>query len=384
VNTFKSVSGPWSPVILKALDDGLIRPFLGRLPPLTPSEPPDEVKRILVIRPGGLGDAILLLPALIALQEAYPQAALVVLAEARNVQAFSLLPFSCRVMDYTCPVRFLSLLTGPPFDLVIDTEQWYGLSALVARMVRGRFRLGFGTNPRARCFHGAVDYSHHEYEVEAFFRLLEPLGIEPPDWWEMVHFRFREGHPYSDPSLSGGREVRGSGRSGLLAALFPGASHPSRRWGRERFLEVAQFLVGKGWKVVVVGGPEEVDDGAFISSRLSSDKVFDCTGSTSLVETAGVLSSCRFMVTADSGIMHLAWLLGVPTLSLFGPGIVEKWAPRGPQHLAVRLDLSCSPCTRFGMVSPCPHDYACMRELTSQMVMGALEEFLPRLRTGGL
>ena len=366
VGTFRSVTGSWPTLILKTLDNRLVRPSLWRLPPLTPSAPPGEVKRILVIRPGGLGDAILLLPALIVLKEAYPQAALVVLAEARNAQAFSLLPFHCRVIDYTSPVQLLSLLTGPAFDLVIDTEQWYGLSALVARMVKGRFKLGFGTNFRGRCFHRALDYSHYEYEVEAFSRLLKPLGIEPPCWWEMVPFRYPSGKRIS---------------SGPLAAIFPGASHPSRRWGKERFLEVARFLVGKGWKVAVVGGPGEVEDGAYISSRLPPGKAFDYTGSTSLIKTAEVLASCRFMVTADSGIMHLAWLLGVPTLSLFGPGIVEKWAPRGPQHLAVRLDLSCSPCTRFGMVPPCPHDYYCMRGLSSQMVIEALEEFLLRLRT---
>jgi len=84
-------------------------------------------------------------------------------------------------------------------------------------------------------------------------------------------------------------------------------------------------------------------------------------------------------VTADSGIMHLAAIMGVPTLSLFGPGIVEKWAPRGEAHLVVKLDLPCSPCTRFGTVPPCPHGYACMRDLEPGMVVEALKDFLAGL-----
>ncbi len=373
MNTFKSVSGSWSLVILKALDNRLIRPFLGKLPPLTTSGPPDNVRRILVVRPGGLGDALLLLPAMVALRDTYPQGELVILAESRNAQAFSFLPFSCGAVNYASPSQLFSLLIDSSFDLVVDTEQWYGLSALVVRMVRGRFKVGFGTNGRARCFHKIVGYSHHEYEAEAFFRLLEPLGIKPPDWCQVVPLVFQGvHHTHTNPFPSGGE-----GRA--LAALFPGASHPARRWGKERFLEVARFLVGEGWKVAVVGGVKEREEGEYISSHLPQEWVLNYTGSSSLMDTAKVLKTCRFLFTADSGIMHLAWLLGVPTLSLFGPGIVEKWAPRGSKHLALRLDLSCSPCTRFGTVPSCPYDFACMRDLTPEMVIEALKGFLRNL-----
>ena len=355
---------------LKSVDNRVVRPFMGLLPSVVSKGPPEKMERFLIIRPGGLGDALLLLPAIAALKETYPQVELVILAEARNAQAFSLLPYSCRVVDYTRPDRLLALFMEPPFDVVIDTEQWYGLSALVVRLVKGRFKVGFGTNVRARCFHSVVDYSHEEYEVEAFFRLLKPLGLDPGLWWEKVPFVLRQER--LRPDFSPQEKKR-------LAALFPGASHPSRRWGKEKFLEVARFLVGKGWKVVVVGGPGEREEGSYIASQLPEGWAMDCTGSTSLRETAGVLKACRFLVTSDSGIMHLAWLIGVPTLSLFGPGIVEKWAPRGEDHLVVRLDLSCSPCTRFGMVPPCPHNFACMRNLTPEIVVEALEGFLRRI-----
>jgi len=356
--------------LLKRIDRHLVQPSMGLLPPLSPMEFSGDIERILVIRPGGLGDALLLLPSLVVLHGAYPHAELVVLAEPRNAQAFSLLPFSCRVVNYTRMDRLLALFMEPPFDVVIDTEQWYGLSALVARFMKGTFKVGFDTSERKCCFHRNIDYSHHEYEVEAFFRLFQPVGVKAPEWWPFVPFQGNVPF-YLQPS-----PVRdGKGRP----AIFTGASHLSRRWGKENFLEVVRFLAGDGWKVAVVGGYGEKDDGEYMASSFPDGKVLDCTGSTSLRETVGALSSCSLLITADSSVMHLAWLLRVPTLSLFGPGILEKWAPRGPGHMAVKLDMPCSPCTRFGTVPPCPHDYACMRDLTPEMVVEALRDFMASL-----
>lgn len=122
---------------LKVFDNGVARPLLRFLPPLPPREAPEEVKRVLVIRPGGLGDALLLLPFMLAFRKVHPQAEFWVLAEPRNAQAFSLLPFPCRLLSYSRPWEMGALLMGSTFDAVIDTEQWYGLSAWVARWMRG-------------------------------------------------------------------------------------------------------------------------------------------------------------------------------------------------------------------------------------------------------
>ncbi len=303
----------------------------------------------------------MLLPFMEALRHFYPGAEFWVLAEPRNVQAFSLLSFPCRTLNYTSPSDFFTLFRMD-FHVVVDTEQWYGLSALVARLVQAHFRVGFGTNVRAGCFNRAVGYCQKEYEAQAFFRLLEPWGREF-FWWDWI-----------PPGLTSVRRSEGS-----WAAIFPGASHPSRRWGETRYLEVARYLVDKGWGIVMVGGPKERREGEFIASRLPSSRVRNATGSVDLKETMRNLAACRFLVTTDSSIMHLAALMGIPTLSLFGPGIVEKWAPRGEDHLVVRLDLPCSPCTRFGTVPPCPRQFACMRNLTPEMVVEALEGFLERL-----
>jgi len=344
---------------LKFVDTRFMRHLLPLVPACQEKGPLKSIKKVLIIRPGGLGDAILLLPAVFALKNAYKDAEIVVLAERRNYQAFSLLPFSCKVLDYKNPKNLFGLFINPDFDLVIDTEQWYVLPALVARFLRSKLKIGFATNERKRCFSYAVEYRHDEYEVVAFSRLFKPIGLD---------LSFDEGLSFS-LSIDSKKKTK-------MVAIFPGASDPARRWGRENFLKVAQALVKEGWRIGVIGGEKEKPQGEYIVSNLPAGQGINLTGSLSLIETAKALKDSEFLITADSGIMHLGWLIDVPTLSIFGPGIIEKWAPRGPNHLAIRLELSCSPCTRFGVVPPCPYEYRCMKDLSPEMVIDSVREFI--------
>ena len=132
-----------------------------------------------LIRPGGIGDAVLLVPVINRLRQVFPFVQIDILAEKRNSGAFALCPAVDHALCYDRPQDLRTVL-GRKYDVVVDTEQWHRLSAVVARMVRSRFKVGYGTNERKRMFTHAVDYSHDNYEVFSFFDLLKPLGVDPP------------------------------------------------------------------------------------------------------------------------------------------------------------------------------------------------------------
>jgi len=327
-----------------------------------------EPRRILVIRPGGLGDALLLAPALLDLKGRFPQAELTVLAEARNAGAFQLCPAVDRVLFYHDPAQLRQAVAGR-FDLVIDSEQWHRLSAVVTRLTRAPLLIGFATNNRRRLFSHQVAYSHDDYEVESFLKLLAPLGIAS--------------FPPTAPFLSVPDEAARRAAELLLpldgrpwVALFPGASIPERRWGAERFRPVAEHLLLRGLQVVVVGGEADRSDGDFIVSRCGG---LNLAGKTSLPETAAVIARSLLLLSGDSGVLHLAVGLNVPTVSLFGPGIQAKWGPRGDRHVVLNRGLSCSPCTRFGSTPPCPIGARCLSEIEVGQVVSAVLDLLERL-----
>ncbi len=79
-------------------------------------------------------------------------------------------------MRYDIPSELMETIRGR-YDLVIDSEQWHRLSAVVARLCRPRMLIGFGTNVRRRLLGREVYYSHDDYEAISFLRLLEPLEL---------------------------------------------------------------------------------------------------------------------------------------------------------------------------------------------------------------
>ena len=130
-------------------------------------------RSVLFIRPGGIGDAVLLIPAIQILQKTYPHCQIDILAEKRNAQIFSLCRDIRRVYRYDNFSDFISVFKTR-YDVVIDTEQWHRLSAIIARLIRSQHKIGFATNERTRMFTTAVPYSHDTYEASSFFNLLQP------------------------------------------------------------------------------------------------------------------------------------------------------------------------------------------------------------------
>ena len=349
---------------LKILDALLGRLMAATLPASGVTVAVTEPRRVIVIRPGGIGDAVLLAPALAAIRKRYPAADITVLAERRNAAIFGLCPAVDQVLLYDQPRELLTAIRGR-FDVVIDTEQWHRLSAVVARLAASPVKIGYGTNERARLLTHPVAYSHDDYEALSFFNLLKPLGITAPDSVP-VPFLF----PANDDRHRA-TELLAPMAGREYVVIFPGASIPERRWGAGRFAELARCLEREGRAVVMVGGREDAVDGELIAGATG----LNLAGRTSLPGTAAVIEGAALLVSGDSGVLHIAAGLGVPTVSLFGPGRQNKWGPRGSGHLVINHHFACSPCTSFGSTPKCPHKVRCMREITVEEVLRATMQF---------
>jgi len=330
--------------------------------------PVSELRRFLFIRPGGIGDAVLLVPVIRAVMESYPGCQITVLAENRNAAVFSLCGVTRRILRYDRLRELMAAMRGE-YDLVVDTEQWHRLSALIARLSGAPVMTGFATNARARMFTHPISYSHEAYEVDSFFSLLEPFGVIKGS---------RPGAPFlrvPESAAAGADGKLGDLRGRHFISLFPGASIPERRWGTEKFHELAQRLNRRGYPVVVLGGKGDEEAGHGI---IDGKNGLNLAGRTSLAETAAVISRSLLMVSGDSGLLHIAVGLGVRTVSLFGPGIEEKWAPRGGSHIVLNRRLSCSPCTRFGYTPRCRIGARCLADIGVEEVERSVIQFLER------
>ncbi len=352
--------------LLKGLDAWL-GPAIVRILPRSRGRLPGAPRRIGIIRPGGIGDAVLLAPALACLQARFPAARITVLAERRNAAVFDLAPQVATTWCYDRPAG-MTRFCRQQYDILIDSEQSHYLSAVLARAVRARVRIGFATNARQQLFDLCIPYSHGDHETTSFLRLLTPLGISP---------RRPPAPPFLTlprPAVARAERLLAPVGHRRFACIFPGASIRERRWGADRFHQVARSLVAQGIGITVVGGQADRRQGERIVRNIAP--ALNLAGSTSLLETAAVLARAALLVSGDSGILHLAVGLGIPTVSLFGPGIAEKWAPQGGRHVVINKGLPCSPCTRFGSTPPCPRNTACLAAITPAEVANAAVRLL--------
>lgn len=347
--------------------------------------------RILWIRPGGLGDMILLLPALQALRHAFPNALIDVLCESRNDAILPLADFKGEILHYDRDrLALWQRLRRNRYAVVIDTEQFHNLSAVLGRLSGAPCRIGFKINPvRNLLYTHLVNYALDAPESAQFMRLLEPFGLQdrnasvdgiladlaadiPAPAWLSVFSK----------NASPGNDVPKS-RDSNTVAVYAGASTPYKQWPPERFQQVISFLTGElGLNVVLVGGR----DAARISGELSecfhdrtatSPHVVSVVGRTSLRETAAVLRRVRFFMGADCGLTHLATAVGTPTVTLFGPSDPLKWGHRTGQHQILHRGLSCSPCFIFGYHRLC-RTRDCMTEITADDVIAACRAVLDK------
>lgn len=331
--------------------------------------PPKKNLSILFIRPGGIGDAVHLIPAINLVAEQYTSSVIDVLAETRNVTVFSMCPIVRHVYRYDVLNEYISVMRSS-YEVIIDTEQWYRLSAVTARLIKSKIKIGFATNIRRRMFTHIIPYSHNDYEAISFSQLLEPLGI------------YTDRSEVDAPYLSAPVDASNTA-AGLLVCLnkafitiFPGASIAERRWGRDKFRKVAKSLVAADYSVVVVGGKEDQLSGDYICAEGVG---LNLAGKTTLPETAAIIQKSTLLISGDSGVLHIAVGLNIPSVSLFGPGRAKKWAPRGERHIVINKELPCSPCTMFGNTPPCPINAKCMSDISVEDVVNAATTLLKRV-----
>lgn len=334
---------------------------------------PGSVRQILIIRPGGIGDAVLTFPMIRALREHFRDAHIDVLGEKRNVGVYRLNGWVRDTFRYDeSPFRFpltLRRLRDRRYDVVIDTEQYHYLSTIVANYINPSHICGFDTLGRGRFHTHRVHYIDTTYEIHLFLNLAAALVGRP--------LAFDAERPFLEIDPQWGEwaaSVLPNPKNRPIVVIVPGASTPHKYWPPDRYAAVADWLVREGNFVVILGGFDTLAAAHRIAGNHDPRYVLNLAGKTSLAQTAGILQHASLYVSSDTGALHIAYGVGVPTVHMFGSGIMEKWAPPGRRYVVVNKGLPCSPCTRYGFTPPCPYGVACMDAITVDDVIHAIQD----------
>ena len=315
--------------------------------------------RILVRSSNWLGDAVMSVPAVRAIKRGRPDAH-VTIAAPENIAAFwKVIPEVDAVLEVprkTLLSTVRLLREQPPFDVAVlfPNSLRSGLEVFLARIprrvgLRGHWRSWFlNQGPRQTKARGVV---HQSYR---YLELASTIGI-----------KVRPDFPAANP-VKFHRPLR----FGLCAGAEYG---PAKRWLPERFAEVAQTISDRlpvEW--VLFGTANETSIGQAIAAGLG-EKCVNRVGQTALGELILELQNCDLLLTNDTGTMHLAALLAIPTVSIFGSTEPHRTGPLGAGHRILRRHVECSPC----FLRECPLDFRCMREITADEVTTAILQMVP-------
>jgi len=346
-----------------------------------PSTP--EPRRLLILAPNWLGDAVMALPAVADLRRAFPLASLVVAARtsvaavfdlATGIDAVVTLAWHGKRGSRSAFRADVQRLRAAVCDTAILLPNSFASAWLVWRTGVPQ-RWGYAGDLRSWLLTRAVARPGGSVHQGAYYQaLVQALGV-PNGPLEAV-LTPRAADVAEARALLAARGWDGRRR---LVALAPGAAYgTAKQWLPEHFVALVGELVGTDGATCVLVGGSGPDAATTAQVRAAQppqlrDQVIDLAGATSLHALAGVLSLADACVSNDSGAMHVAAALGVPVVAIFGPTNERETAPLTRAAHPARVltqPVECRPC----MLRECPIDHRCMARIEPQTVRRALHD----------
>ncbi|MDQ6704995.1 MAG: lipopolysaccharide heptosyltransferase II, partial [Acidobacteriota bacterium] len=169
----------------------------------------------------------------------------------------------------------------------------------------------------------------------------------------------------AEAAAEGARELFRRGITGPVIGVSPGAAYGNaKRWLPERFAEAAERVAQSEQAAVALFGSRSERDLCDSVAKLIAVPVHNLAGETTLRQFIDMAAACVIFLTNDSGGMHIASALGVPTVAIFGATDDIATGPTGSQARVVREPVECSPC----LLRDCPIDHRCMTRIEASRV----------------
>jgi heptosyltransferase-2 len=337
-------------------------------------------RRLVILAPNWLGDAVMALPAIADVRRAAPDASITIAARPAIAPLFGLVPGieDTILLPGRATLRAVRTwravgaeLAGQQFDaaLLLPNSMHAALAAFRAGIPE---RWGYRASGRGRLLTRAIYRPSGVHQVDYYRMLVHALGFPngPNEPGVTVPAAARE---------AAARTLTQAGwdQAAALVALAPGAAYGgAKRWPPSSFAELVETLDADDVRCVLIGSAADTATGeevvAALATRGRPAPLINLIGRTDLATLAGVLSHCRALVTNDSGAMHLGAAVGVAVTAAFGPTDETATGPLGDAHRVLLHPVWCRPC----LLRECPLDHRCMRGIGVAAVADAARRTL--------
>lgn len=317
--------------------------------------------RLLVRTSNWLGDAVMNIPAVCACKATRPDLHLTILTPAK------LAPLWRRVAEVDAVLEIAP--KESPWRLARRVKEKFDAAILFPNSLRVALEARALGIPRVAGFRG-----HSRRWLIGQMPRFGPEACGHHAKGYLALARYCGADVSADPSPSFPRQPRKPrGSRPARIGVCPGAEYgPAKRWPADRFaaaMREFQSDTPAEWMIFGVTGDTPIGDAIV---KACPFPIKNLIGRTTLDELMDTLATCDVLVTNDTGTMHLAAFLGVPTIAIFGSTEPALTAPLGDFHHVIRHKVECSPC----FLRVCPIDFRCMLRIPPSEVAAALKSVL--------
>ena len=360
----------------------------------TPLFRPAEIERILVVKLDHIGDFVTALPPIRRLKQRFPNARITVLAGPASRAFVALessidefIPFSFfharsqlgeRELTNEDYAALAEQLRPYRFDLAIDLRK-HPSTRDVLKYTGARFLAGFDYLGQFPFLDVALDWDgdrnlqrKRSHIVDDLMALVDAVAhaaeddrllMQPgPPAMELAELPVEIRALYARP----------------VVAIHPGAGNITKQWPEAHFSALIDLLIERnGVNILLVGGPDDVEIAdSLLKTGLHPDRMASMAGRTSLSDLPRLLKTCVLYIGNDSGPKHIAAAVGMPTIGIHS-GVVDpvEWGPIGPNAVALRRNMTCSPCY-LANADDCPRALACLQFFEPSLVYETADRML--------
>lgn len=352
-------------------------------------------KNILILKLGGIGDTLLILPAVKALKNKFPLTRLTLFVEKSGAEIIRDTPYIDEIVSFTEFYTYrgytklfglsffgegynlIKFLFKRRFDIFIEFQNLYRWNSifkplLISYLSRARFRLGLNIYNRGFFLTHKVQENPQEikHHIQRYLEVVQLLGANSSNSLPEIFIS-------SSDSDFARNFIKNNGikSSDLLIGIHAGSNlllHLRNSWPKERFIEVANNLIScHNAKILLTEGVGESDLVNYIAEHLIKPPII-CRDVT-IKQLAATIGHCRLFISNDTGPMHIAVAMKVPTVGIFGPGDWRGYGSYPPEtnFAVIRKPIDCSPCWNLKCTSR-----ACLNPITVKDVFEAVNRLL--------
>jgi len=359
----------------------------------------ENVSRVLVFaHTTGLGNFIMYTPTIKAIKNYLPNASFTLLHDS-NTGCYQVVKDSKLFEKYVNVKRgsnliemlkWIYLIRKEKYDLLINEFHNSSLFIILLTIFSGaQYRLGhvsgsgwIHTRKWDWIYNIPIEMKKNQHEIDRGLELARGIGVDIKkiDKKPFIYLTDKDrefaDNFFSNNSINKNHKV-------VSIQIGRKADNLEKHWSTDKYSKICdKILEYPNLKVILHGAPNEYHTVNKVVSKMNRKPTI-AAGKTTIKQAAAILEKSDVLICDDSGLMHMAVAVGTPVVAIFGPTDYTRTAPYGKDHVMIRKNLKCSPCSKIDMapnkrmrIEQCPYNYKCIKDISVDDVFKIIKKKL--------